>query len=166
MDNRLAFENIEPAAYRALLGLGSYVESSGLDPKVLDLIKIRASQLNGCAFCLDMHTTEARKAGEAEQRLHALAAWREAPFFSPTERAALAFGEALTQMAQERIADAVYTELAQHFSQEDAGKLLMAVIAINAWNRLAVATGLVAGTQEQHFRQLRQRGILAGEAVK
>lgn len=137
-----------PAAYRAMLQLEHYIRGSGINPTLLELIKIRASQINGCAFCIDMHTKDARLRGETEQRIYALNGWRETPFFSPEERAALAFTEAVTLIATDHVSDALYQEVSQYFSPEQIANLLMAIVTINAWNRIAIATRTVPGTYE------------------
>jgi AhpD family alkylhydroperoxidase len=126
------------AAYRDLVRLGRTV-SAELDPRLHELVKIRASQINGCAFCLDMHTREARAAGESEQRLFVLSAWREAPFFSSAERAALALTEAVTELGDGRIPDDVYRQAAAAFDPDTLASLLFAIATINAWNRLSIA---------------------------
>ena len=140
--------NANLAAYRAMLQLEQYVRGSGLNPTLLELIKIRASQINGCAFCIDMHTKDARLHGETEQRIYALNSWRETPFFTPEERAALAFTEAVTLIATDHVSDALYEEVSQYFSPEQIANLLMAIVTINAWNRIAIATRIVPGTYE------------------
>lgn len=140
--------NANPAAYRAMLQLEHYVRGSGLNPTLLELIKIRASQINGCAFCIDMHTKDARLHGETEQRIYALNSWRETPFFTPEERAALAFTEAVTLIATDHVSDALYQEVSQHFSAEQIANLLMAIVTINAWNRIAISTRTVPGSYE------------------
>ena len=127
------------AAGQAMLALEMAVRSSGLEPSLLELVKIRASQVNGCAYCLDMHTKEARAHGESEQRIYALAAWRETPFFSDRERAALAWAEALTAVAAEGAPDALYEEVREHFQEAELVALTFAVVTINSWNRLAIA---------------------------
>jgi AhpD family alkylhydroperoxidase len=118
------------------------VNNCGIEPQLLELVKIRASQINGCANCLNMHTSDARKAGESEQRLHLIAAWHEAPVFSDRERAALAWTEHLTLVADRRAPDAVYADLDSHFSKEEQVKLTMMINVINGWNRLAVGFNL------------------------
>lgn len=140
MDRRLSFHELAPEAIRALRGLQGYVDrETGLEPRLLELVKMRASQLNGCAYCLDMHSQDARALGETEQRLYTLSAWRETPFFSPRERAALAWAEAVTLLSESRgVADAIYAEALQHFPGKQLVDLTMAIIAINSWNRLAV----------------------------
>jgi len=124
---------------RAMLDLEKAVETSGLEPSLVDLVKIRASQINGCAYCINMHTKEARARGESEQRIYELDAWREAPFFSPRERAALAWTEAVTKVAETHVPDDVYAETRGQFEERDLVSLTFAVVAINAWNRLAIS---------------------------
>jgi AhpD family alkylhydroperoxidase len=142
-----------PAAYRAMLQLEQYVRGSGLNLTLLELIKIRASQINGCAFCIDMHTKDARLHGETEQRVYALNGWRETPFFTPEERAVLAFTEAVTLIATDHVSDALYEEVSRYFSAEQIANLLMAIVTINAWNRIAIATRIVPGTYEPSMEQ-------------
>jgi AhpD family alkylhydroperoxidase len=127
-----------PALLKQLLDLSNSVERSGLERSLMELVKIRASQINGCANCLNMHTSEARRAGETEQRLHLLAAWHEAPVFSDRERAALAWTEHLTLLPQSRVPDDVYAALDAQFTKSEQAKLTMLVNVINCWNRLAV----------------------------
>ena len=122
---------------QAMLALQHQVETSGLEHSLIELVKLRTSQINGCAYCLDMHSKDARAAGESEQRLYALPAWREAPFYSRRERAALAWTEAVTRLADGPVPEALYGELREHFSEKEAVDITMAVIAINGWNRLA-----------------------------
>ncbi|VEP18023.1 conserved hypothetical protein [Hyella patelloides LEGE 07179] len=148
MKSRLEFEKIEPAAARAVWELEKYVRSCGLDKPLLELIKIRASQINGCAFCIDMHTKDARQAGETEQRIYALNAWAETPFFTPPERAALALTEAVTLIAEDGVPDEIYDEVSNHFAPEQIVKLLTAIATINVWNRLSIATQIVPGSYQ------------------
>lgn len=138
MEIRLDPYKIAPKAVQAIMGLETYVAQSGLEKSLLELVKIRASQINGCAFCLHMHTNDARKLGESEDRMHLLSAWRESPLYTPRERAALAWTEALTLLAQTHAPDADYEEMRRHFTEEEAVKLAMAIMTINVWNRLAV----------------------------
>ncbi len=135
---RLDYPSVLPSAVDAMSRLEHVVHESTLEAALLELVKMRASQLNGCAYCLDMHSKYARARGEDEQRLHVLAAWREAPFYSPRERAALAWCEALTLVSETGAPDAVYRELEEHFDEEEIVALTLAVVAINGWNRLAV----------------------------
>ena len=129
---------VAPEAYRAMLGLEKYLHGCGLESSLLDLIRMRASQINGCAYCLDMHSKDARAAGETEQRLYLLDAWREAPFYSERERAALAWTEALTLIAEGHATDADYEEARRQFNEKELVDLSLAIIAINGWNRLAI----------------------------
>lgn len=123
---------------RALFQLQQEVGKSGIDPKILDLIKIRASQINGCAYCIDMHTIDARAQGETEQRIYALNAWREGPFFNDRERAALELTESVTRVADTHVPDEVYESVRQQYSEQEIVNLTWAIIAINGWNRLAI----------------------------
>ena len=138
MAKRLEYPKVAPGVFRAMLGLERYLHGCGLENSLLDLIKLRASQINGCAFCLDMHSKDARAADETEQRLYLLNAWREAPFYSERERAALEWTEALTLVAENHVEDDVYNRALEHFSEEELVNLTLAVIAINGWNRLAI----------------------------
>ncbi len=135
---RIDYRRAMPEAVEAMIGLEEAVAASGLEPELLELVRTRASQLNGCAYCLDMHTKDARARGEAEQRLHLLAAWREAPFYTPRERAALAWCEALTLLPQTGAPDDVYAEAAAELDERELVALTLAIVAINGWNRLAV----------------------------
>jgi AhpD family alkylhydroperoxidase len=123
----------------ALISISTAVKNSGLDPKLIELIKIRASQINGCAFCLNMHVVEAREGGESDARMHVLAAWHESPYFTPRERAALAWTEALTRVEQSHVPDEVFAEASAEFDEKELAQLTSAIVAINAWNRIAVA---------------------------
>ncbi len=131
-----------------MLGLEQYARNSGLEHALLELVKTRASQINGCAFCLDMHTKDARAAGETEQRLYTLSAWAETPFFTERERAALAWTEAVTRVAESQVPDAVYAQARRHFSEKELVDLTLAIVAINGWNRLSVAFRTVPGTYQ------------------
>jgi AhpD family alkylhydroperoxidase len=135
---RLDAHRTAPDLYRAMLALEGAVRQSGLDHRLLHLVKIRASQINGCAYCLDMHTKDARADGEREQRIYALPAWRETPFFSPAERAALALTEAITLIHDGHVPDDLYAEAAAHFGEEELAWLVGAATTINMWNRLAI----------------------------
>jgi AhpD family alkylhydroperoxidase len=130
---------VSPAAYKAMLGLQAYVDQSGLERSLLDLLKIRASQINGCAFCLVMHTNDARKHGETDERMHLLNAWPEAPVFTARERAALAWVEAVTLITDGHVPDDLYEEAREHFSEKELVDLTAAIVAINGWNRLSIA---------------------------
>lgn len=138
---------VQQRILRALLGL-SVPQTSGLEPELLELVKMRASQINGCAFCLDMHTKDARAMGESEQRLYLLPAWRETDFYTERERAALAWAEALTEIADDRVPDEVFAEVRPHFSDDELAYLTLAVVAINSFNRFNVALRMPAGSYQ------------------
>ncbi len=140
------YPRVAPESFKAMLALSAATKNSSLEPKLLELVKIRASQINGCAYCLDMHTQDARAIGETEQRIHLLSAWREAPFYTDRERAALGWAEAVTKVADSHVPDYVYNEVRAHFSEKEAVELNWAVVTINAWNRLAVSFRIPAGT--------------------
>src|SRR5215217_756181 len=139
--DRIKLLQADPAAYKAMLGLDKYIESTGLTKKHKELIKIRASQINGCSYCVDKHAKDARKAGETEQRIYALTVWRETPFFDQEERAILQLTEEIT-LIHNRVSDKAYNEAATLFSSEYLENIIMAIIAINAWNRIGVTTKL------------------------
>ena len=139
MQPRIDTKRVNPDAYKAMIALQSYVNAAELEPSLKELVKIRASQINGCAFCLHMHTRDARKAGETQERLDLLDAWREAPGFTTRERAALAWTEAVTLVADTRVPDDVYEVARGQFSEQELVDLTMAVVAINGWNRLMIA---------------------------
>jgi len=145
---RINFKKLVPAAYRAMFALETYVQQSGLEASLLELVKMRASQINGCAFCLDMHSKDARAAGETEQRLYLLNAWREAPVYTERERAALEWTEAVTLISETHVPDDAYQNVRQHFSDEELVHLTMAIVAINGWNRLEVSFRGVAGSYQ------------------
>jgi len=148
MPSRIDFPKTAPGAYMAMRGLEAYVRQSGLEPGLLELVKIRASQLNGCAYCIDMHTKDARAHGESEQRLYALPAWRETPFFSARERAALAWTEVVTLVADGPIEEEDYEDVREQFDERSLADLTLAIVAINGWNRLAIAFAAVPGTYQ------------------
>lgn len=153
MTERLDFKRTLPEAYQAMLGLERVVHASGLEGPLLELVKIRASQINRCAFCLDMHTKDARAAGEREDRIHVLPAWREAPLYSERERAALEWTEALTLLPESGAPDDVYRHAAEQFSAEELVTLTLAVVAINGWNRLEVGFRGQPGTYRPRARR-------------
>jgi AhpD family alkylhydroperoxidase len=148
MQPRIHYFKAAPDGAAAMRGLESYVRHSGIEHSLLELVKMRASQINGCAYCLDMHSKDARAAGETEQRLYLLDAWRETPFYSERERAALAWTEALTLIAGNDVPDDVYQQALQHFSEKELVDLSLAIVAINGWNRLSIAFRSVAGTYQ------------------
>jgi AhpD family alkylhydroperoxidase len=148
MNPRLDWIRNAPRGLQALMGLQGYVNHSGLEHNLLELVKMRASQINGCAYCLDMHFKDATAAGETPQRLYLLDAWREVKFYSARERAALAWTEALTLVTQGHVPDEVFAEARQHFSEEELTNLSLAVAAINSWNRMQIAFRAEAGTYQ------------------
>jgi AhpD family alkylhydroperoxidase len=148
MQPRIDGAKVAPGGYQAMLGLEAYLHESGLEMPLLHLIKLRASQINGCAYCLDMHWKDLRAIGENEQRLYSLDAWRETPFYTDRERAALAWTEAVTRITDGHVPDRVYEEVRPHFSEKELADLTLAVAAINAWNRLAIASRAIPGTYQ------------------
>lgn len=148
MKSRLEYTKVAPGAYEAMRQLQRYASGSGLDPELLELVKMRASQINGCAYCLDMHSKDARALGETEQRLYALNAWDETPFYTDKERAALAWTEALTLLSETHAPDDVYEEVCKQFTEKELVELTMNIVAINGWNRLAVGFRTMPGTYQ------------------
>lgn len=148
MHARIEYTKVAPGAMKAMRGLEEYLAECGLEASLLDLVKTRASQINGCAYCLDMHTKDARARGESEQRLYALNAWREAPFYTERERAALTWTEAVTLVAHSHVPDEVYEQARQQFTEQELVNLTLAVVAINGWNRFAVSFRTVPGTYQ------------------
>ncbi|MFN7938324.1 MAG: TrbM/KikA/MpfK family conjugal transfer protein [Bryobacteraceae bacterium] len=149
MQSRLNFLTAAPSAVRAMSSLDAYVKrSSGLEPSLLELIRLRSSQINGCAYCIDMHTKDARANGETEQRLYTLSAWRDTPFFTERERAALLWTEHITLVSQEHVPDSVFELVRQHFSEEELVNLTLAAVTINGWNRFSIAFRAVPGEYE------------------
>src|ERR1051325_5049433 len=151
MKHRIIYSKILPEGMRAMNALDRYSQNCGLEPSLLDLIKLRASQINGCAYCVDMHSKDARTGGETEQRLYNLSVWRETPFYTNRERAALAFTEAVTLIADGRVSDEVYDQARGKFSDEEMVKLMIAIVTINAWNRFTIFGDVPGSYQPQHF---------------
>jgi AhpD family alkylhydroperoxidase len=145
METRIDLRKAAPEVYRAMLNLEAAVRGGGLEENLLNLVRLRASQINGCAYCIDMHSKDLRAEGESEQRIFLLSAWREAPFYSERERAALAWTEAVTLITHDHVSDAVYEEVRRQFSDAELAKLTLAVAAINAWNRFGIAFRAPAG---------------------
>ena len=148
MSERIDFSKLTPEGYRAMSGLERYVRGSGLEPFLLELIKLRASQINGCAYCIDTHWKDARARGESEQRLYGLMAWRESPYYTERERAALAWTEAVTLIADNHVPDDLYEEVRQHFNESELVNLTLALVAINGWNCLAISFRTEPGTYQ------------------
>jgi len=144
MKPRISIPKVDPEAYKALAVLSNYIEHSSLTKTHRELIKIRASQINGCAYCIDMHTKDARKAGETEQRIYALNAWRETPFFTEEERAILALTEEVT-LIQNHVSDKTYEEAERILGEKYLAQVIMAIVNISAWNRIGIATGMQPG---------------------
>jgi AhpD family alkylhydroperoxidase len=148
MSERIDYSKVTPEGYRAMSGLERYVRGSGLEPSLLELVKLRASQINGCAYCIDMHWKDARARGESEQRLYGLMAWRESPYYTERERAALAWTEAVTLIADSHVPDDLYEEVRQSFNETELANLTFALVAINGWNRLAISLRTEPGTYQ------------------
>jgi AhpD family alkylhydroperoxidase len=148
MQARINYVKVAPGAYKAMSGLEEYVDASGLEAQLLHLIKMRASQINGCAYCIDMHSKDLRAIGETEQRIYSLDAWRECPYYTDRERAALGWTEAVTLITNGHVSDQVYEEVRPHFTEKELADLTLAVAAINAWNRLAIAGRAVPGAYQ------------------
>lgn len=146
MEQRIDYKEIAPKSLKGLYELEKYVADSKLESSLIELVKLRASQINGCAYCIDMHTKDARQAGETEQRLYALSAWEESPFYTEKERAALRWTEALTRISENSVPDELYKSVRKHFAEVDLTALTMAIIAINSWNRLAISFRNIPGS--------------------
>ena len=149
MEQRFNYFKAAPGGYKAMSGLEQYLHGCGLEEKLLHLVKFRASQINGCAFCLDMHSKDLRAIGEDEQRLYTLEAWRECPWYTDRERAALAWTEALTLVTEGHVPDAVYEEVRRQFNEKELSDLSLAITTINAWNRLSIAARTTPGTYKR-----------------
>ena len=158
MQPRIQYAKIAPGAMTAMLALETYVLRCGLERSLIELVKLRASQINGCAYCVDMHTKDARAEGETEQRLYAVMVWEETPFFTERERAALAWTEAVTLVSQEHVPDDVYQQARGSFSETELVNLTLAIIAINGWNRLALSFRTVPGT----YQPARENSVKTG----
>ena len=158
MEGRIAMAKVAPGAYRAMLGLEEYLHQCGLEPSLIDLVKLRASQVNGCAYCIDMHWKDLRALGESEQRLYGLDAWEESPYYSDRERAALAWTEAVTNIRDGHVRDEVYEDVRKHFSEKELADLTLAVAAINAWNRLSISARTEPGKYQPVSEPVRKRG--------
>jgi AhpD family alkylhydroperoxidase len=156
MEARFDYAKVAPGAYRAMAGLGHYLHESGLEESLLHLMKLRASQINGCAYCLDMHWKDLKAIGEPDHRLYELNAWEESPFYSERERAALAWTEAVTKVAETHVPDELYEKTRKHFDEKELADLTLAVAAINAWNRLAISSRAVPGTYQPAKKELKE----------
>lgn len=158
MQPRINIASVNPGALNAMLGLANYLHQSGLDTKLLDLINLRVSQINGCAYCIDMHWKDLRAAGETEQRLYGLDAWRESPYYTERERAALAWAEAVTNITDGRVPDEVFEEAHRYFKDAELANLTLGVVAINGWNRLNIAFRTTPGTYQPAARKEKHQG--------
>jgi AhpD family alkylhydroperoxidase len=148
MEERFSILKAAPGVYHAMLGVEDYLKGCGLDEPLLNLIKLRASQVNGCAYCIDMHWKDLQASGEKEQRMYGLDAWEESPYYTERERAALAWTEAVTKIREGHVPDAVYEQAKKQFTEKELANLTLAVAAINSWNRLAIASRTVAGNYQ------------------
>jgi AhpD family alkylhydroperoxidase len=155
MEQRLNPFKASPKAYQALSALENFVDSCGLERPLLELVKMRASQINGCAYCLDMHSKDARALGETEQRLYVLNAWREAPFYSERDRAALEWTEAITLISTSHVSDDLYQRVTQQFDPEELSNLTLAISAINSWNRLCIPFRVEPGAYQSHLKAVK-----------
>ncbi|HEY7616910.1 MAG TPA: carboxymuconolactone decarboxylase family protein [Terriglobales bacterium] len=156
MQVRIDVSQVSPDALKVVLGLESYLRRCGVEEKLLHLIKLRASQINGCAYCIDMHWKDLRAIGEGEQRLYGLDAWRESPYYSDRERAALAWTEAVTLITEGHVSDEVYEEVRKHFSGKELADLTLAVGTINLWNRLNIALRMEPGIYQPKSQQMKK----------
>jgi AhpD family alkylhydroperoxidase len=143
MDKRINIKELEPNAYKAMSGLEQYIRSSKLQPLLREMIKIRASQINGCAYCIDMHTQEALKLGEKQRRIFALSAWKESPLFTEEERAVLQLTEEVTLISKDALSDETYSKVLKFYGENELAQIIMQVIIINMWNRMAVSTNQI-----------------------
>lgn len=159
MEPRIDVFKVAPGAYKALLGLETYLHQSGLEEPLMHLLKLRTSQINGCAYCLDMHWKDLKSIGESDQRLYSLDAWREAPFYSDRERAALAWTEAVTKITDGHVPDEVFEKTRIQFSEKEIADLTLAATAINAWNRICIATRVVPGTYQPSKKRELQTAV-------
>jgi AhpD family alkylhydroperoxidase len=164
MKQRLSYSKAAPEGIEILRKLESYLKKAGLEPNLMELVKLRASQINGCAYCIDMHTKDARNQGESEQRLYGVSAWQEAPFYSERERAALAWTESVTQISEDQVPDEIYNLVKKHFTERELVDLTLAVIAINAWNRLAISFRTPAGSYEPDHPVAKKNSLKQAES--
>ncbi len=148
MEQRLSYSKAAPEGIEILQKLESYIKKAGLEPDLVELVKLRASQINGCAYCIDMHTKDARSQGESEQRLYGVSAWQEAPFYNERERAALVWAESVTKISEDHVPDEIYNLVKKHFTERELVDLTLAIIAINSWNRLAISFRTPAGSYQ------------------
>ena len=155
MDPRINYQKTAPGIFEAMFGLSNYLRKCGLEESLLNLVCLRASQINGCAYCLDMHWKDLKAAGEGEQRLYGLDAWEESPYYSEREQAALAWTESVTNIREGHVRDEVYEQTRKFFSEKELADLTLAIVAINGWNRLNIAGRTVPGTYQPRTRMLK-----------
>ena len=165
MGQRLDYSKAAPDGTGILRQLERYLTNAGLEPDLLELVKLRASQINGCAYCIDMHTKDARSRGESEQRLYGTTAWRETSFYSERERAALAWTESITRISEDQVPDETYLHVKQYFTEKELVDLTLAVIAINSWNRLAISFRVPAGSYQPDHPASKKNLLKQVEAV-
>jgi AhpD family alkylhydroperoxidase len=165
MEPRLNYSKILPDGMKTIYELDSYSQNCGLEASLLDLIKLRASQINGCAYCIDMHSKDARSGGESEQRLYSLSVWRETPYYTARERAALALTEAVTLIADRHVPDEVYDQARQQFSDEELVKLMIGIVIINTWNRFAITFHDLPGSYKPHHFATQPANSLEAKSV-
>jgi AhpD family alkylhydroperoxidase len=156
MEERIHYAKVAPLAYQAMLGLEKYLHECGLEEGLLHLIKMRASQINGCAYCLDMHSKDLRALGETEQRIYSLDAWAECPYYTDRERAALAWTEAVTRVSETHVPDEIYNEVKKQFNEKELADLTFAIATINAWNRLAISGRTIPGIYQAPKREIKR----------
>jgi len=159
MEQRIDYLKAGSGVYKAMLGLEKYLHECGLEEPLIHLIKLRASQINGCAYCIDMHWKDLRSIGEEEQRLYGLDAWEESPYYTDRERAALAWTEAVTRISEGHVPDEVYQEAAKQFTEKELADLTLAIATINAWNRLSIAARTVPGTYQPVTARELKKGV-------
>ena len=153
MEPRINYGKVAPGARKAMMGLEAYANNCGLERSLLDLVRLRASQINGCAYCIDMHSKDLRAGGESEQRIYLLDAWRESPGYTERERAALAWTEAVTLVTEGHVPEDVYQQVRQQFSEEELVNLTLAIVAINGWNRLSISFRTLPGSYQPAHRE-------------
>ena len=156
MEARFDYGKVAPGAYHAMLGLEKYLNQCGLEESLLHLIRLRSSQINGCAYCLDMHWKDLRAIGESEQRLYSLDAWEESPYYTERERAAMAWTEAVTRVAETHVPDSVYEKARRQFGEKELADLTLAIAAINGWNRPSIAARVAPGSYQPVKRELKK----------
>ncbi|SRR5579884_434997 len=154
MESRVDYQKASPGVIKALLSLETAIHTSGLEPSLIDLVRLRASQINGCAYCIDMHWKDLRAGGESEQRLYSLDAWRETPFYTERERAALAWAESVTRITDGHVPDTVYEEVRKQFTEAELANLTLAIVAINGWNRFNIAFRTPPGTYQPQKKRV------------